>query len=522
MSPRSSFASLRRGAFSVILLGLAAAPASAQWPYLMSRTPSGSTATGMSASPSVSGDGRFVAFGSVASDLVADDTNGRADVFVHDRVNHTTVRVSVDSYGRQANQSGGSAKISANGRWVSFFSYANNLVPNDTNGKEDIFVHDLHTGETTRVSVDSSGVEANGSSRNSAISGDGSRVVFTSDASNLVPGDENSTLDVFLHDRATGTTVRVSLDEAGNELPTYSGCLDISANGLWVSFMAGEGYDDSDGTDSWQRYARYEVATGIVTYFFNAYEKHVGTSISEDGTTIWGTAKHHAPDHYWHVAKITESDIDLVTVGLGANGHSSRPVVSGDGSQVVFRSEASNLVGDDTNSEEDVFSLGIHTMKVHRVSQRVIQGTVHEADDHSGYGWMAISEDGRYAAFSSYATNLTDADTNGTYDVFLGMTGGGQKLDLWYDPPFLYPEEQFQVVIEGGEPRTLGLQFILSINGVPFTRLVKTGRFNSEARWVRRGTVPRGLSGLTLTFASFALGPFGKVLMSPRQDVEFR
>jgi len=522
MLSRSSFASLRRGAFSVLLLGLAAAPASAQWPYLMSRTPSGSTGDSRSTWSSVSGDGHFVAFESSAKDLVDNDTNGRTDVFVRDRVTHTTVRASIGPNGRQANGSSMLPSISADGRWVSFRSGASNLVAGDTNGVDDIFVHDLHTGETTRVSLDSNGVEANDRPWACTISGDGRLVVFESEATNLVAGDKNSASDVFLHDRVTGTTVRVSLDEQGNELPFQSGGSDISANGLWVSFMAGvqaPSDDDDQPEGSWMRYARYEVATGLVKYFFDPYEKMGGTCITEDGSAIWGNAKHHAPDNYWHIAKITESDVDLVTVGLNPNAYCIVPSVSGDGNRIVFQSPASNLVPDDTNGLQDIFTMDLSTMEVVRVSKRISQGTVQEPNKDSRY--PDISLDGRYASYTSVATNLTSNDSNGEDDVFLGWADG-EVLDLWYDPPVLYPKERFLVVIEGGEPRTLGLQFIMAINGVPFIRLVNTGRFDSEARWVRGGTVPRGLSGLTLTVASFALGPFGNVLMSPQEDVEFR
>src|SRR5439155_1267798 len=155
--------------------------------------------------PSISADGRFVAFGSIYSNLVPGDTNGVPDVFVRDRAAGKTERVSVASDGTQAN--GESAfyappSISADGRFVAFSSGSTNLVPGDTNGWIDIFVRDRLAGATERVSVASGGAEANDSSFNPAISGDGRFVAFSSSATNLVQADSNGMQDVFLHERA--------------------------------------------------------------------------------------------------------------------------------------------------------------------------------------------------------------------------------------------------------------------------------------------------------------------------------
>jgi Tol biopolymer transport system component len=147
----------------------------------------------------ISGDGRFVAFNSSATNLVADDTNGAPDSFVRDRLNGTTERVSVNSAEQQANGSiGFGLAISADGRYVAFSSSATNLVVNDTNNCEDVFVRDRTLGTTIRVSVASNGTQANGCSFNPAISADGQHVAFESLASNLVTGDSNNRKDVFV------------------------------------------------------------------------------------------------------------------------------------------------------------------------------------------------------------------------------------------------------------------------------------------------------------------------------------
>lgn len=189
--------------------------------------------------PSISGDGRYVAYASAASNLVADDSNEVYDIFVHDRVERTTTRISVTTTGDQA--VGGDslgASISTDGRYVAFYSDAVNLVPDDTNGRTDIFVHDRVDGTTTRVSVASTGAQAmGGASLEPAVSGDGRYVAFQSAANNLVANDINGVADVFVRDTVTGTTRRVSLDPAGVE--SIAGDSDrpaISDDGRYVIF----------------------------------------------------------------------------------------------------------------------------------------------------------------------------------------------------------------------------------------------------------------------------------------------
>ena len=165
--------------------------------------------------PSLSATGRWVAFASGATNLVAGDTNAATDIFVHDLKTGQTVRVAVDSAGGQSNDSSFVPAISANGRVVAFDSLATNLVAGDTNGNRDVFVYDRTTGQTVRVSVDSAGVQGNSSSFDPSISANGRWVAFQSFATNLVAGDTNGDRDIFVHDLTTGETVRVSADSAG-------------------------------------------------------------------------------------------------------------------------------------------------------------------------------------------------------------------------------------------------------------------------------------------------------------------
>jgi Tol biopolymer transport system component len=177
-----------------------------------------------------------VAFESLASNIVPGDTNNTRDIFVRDRLTNTTTRVSVDSAGNQANSRSVGSSISADGRFVAFHSDASNIVPGDTNGKRDIFVRDTLTNTTTRVSFDSAGNQANSESYYPSISADGRFVAFLSNASNIVPGDTNNRDDIFVRDTLTNTTTRVSVDSAGNQGNRSSFGASISADGRFVAF----------------------------------------------------------------------------------------------------------------------------------------------------------------------------------------------------------------------------------------------------------------------------------------------
>ena len=194
----------------------------------------GNQGNGLSDGPAISADGRFVAFLSEAGDLVPGDTNATSDVFVHDRATGATERASVDSAGNQGNNVNLPPRISADGRFVAFPSQATNLVSADTNGALDIFVHNRVSGSTTRVSVDSAGNQGNAQSHAPEISADGRFVAFTSEASDLVPSDTNGRSDAFIHDLVTGTTERVSVDSTGSQGNSDSGAAAISPDGRLV------------------------------------------------------------------------------------------------------------------------------------------------------------------------------------------------------------------------------------------------------------------------------------------------
>ena len=170
-----------------------------------------------SAGASISADGRYVTFVSFANNLVSGDSNGRQDVFVHDRADGQTWRVSAASDGTEGNNVSAESTIAADGRYGAFSSFATNLVSSDTNARSDIFVHGLQSGQTSRVSVTSTGAQVSGDSEWPALSADGRYVAFQSSASNLVADDSNGFIDVFVHDRQSGETTLVSMASGGTQ-----------------------------------------------------------------------------------------------------------------------------------------------------------------------------------------------------------------------------------------------------------------------------------------------------------------
>ena len=323
-------------------------------------------------SPVISADGRSVTFASTATNLVPEDTNGIRDTFVHDLTTGQTVRVSVNSAGTQGNDSSFSPSLSADGQLVAFASDASNLVAGDTNGAEDIFVHNLTTGQTARVSVDSAGIQGNGASFFPVISADGRSVTFASSATNLVPGDTNGTKDIFVHDLTTGQTVRVSVDSAGTQGNGASFFPVISADGQLVAFES--------------------LATNLVPGDTNG-----GRDIFVRDLTTGQTVR-----------------VSVDSASTQGNGASFSPSLSADGQMVAFSSDATNLVPGDTNGVRDIFVRDLTTRQTVRVSvdSAGIEGN---GDSFS----PSLSANERLVAFDSFATNLVPGDTNGAEDIFV-------------------------------------------------------------------------------------------------------
>jgi hypothetical protein len=189
-----------------------------------------------SSDPAISADGRFVSFSSEASNLVRGDTNRASDVFVHDRRTHRTIRASLNSLERQGNADSMASHLAPAGTLIAFTSRASNLVRGDSNRASDIFVRDTASGRTERISVNSTGRQANADSNRAAGFAGRRYIAFRSSASNLVRGDTNNVQDVFVHDRMTGVTRRVSVGPSGTQANASSSSARLSADGCFVAF----------------------------------------------------------------------------------------------------------------------------------------------------------------------------------------------------------------------------------------------------------------------------------------------
>ena len=335
-------------------------------------------ATGDSGGPAMSASGRFVVFESGVSNLVAGDTNGAIDVFVRDRVARTTSRVSGSSrFVEQPGSLPNSLAVSGNGRFVAFIS-----------SEHDVLVRDRVARKTTRVNVSSRGAPANEYSHSVAISATGRFVAFDSSASNLVGGDTNHAADVFVRDRLARTTTRASVSSGGVQGNGDSGFVEglaISADGRYVAFGSSASNLVAGDTN------------GVADVFVR--DRVAGTTTRVSVTNAGAQGRN-------------------LRERLGDGDGSMQPAISAHGRFVAFWSDASNLVGGDTNVVTDVFVRD----RVARTTTRVsVSDRGEQGNDWSGgrYWSLGISADGRFVAFRSDASNLVAGDTNHRPDVFV-------------------------------------------------------------------------------------------------------
>jgi len=384
---------------------------------LVSKASSGAPGNSSSYTPSISADGRFVAFASMADNFDQNDINGREDVYVHDRENLTTERIFPTSYTNiqpsisgsgvyialevsvlqgndliyvinrlshnswlvsisndgktPANGESSQPSISGDGRFVAFSSSADNLVPNDNNEKQDVFVRDRINQTNELISVDSSGNQGNSTSNQPFISADGRFVAFTSEASNLIDNDTNEAWDIFVHDRANHTTERISVASNGNQADGDSEVPSISRDGRFVAFTS-----QADNLDS-------NDANELIDIFVHDRVNH------------------------------TTELISVASNGNQGNGQSWLSFISADGRFVAFSSDASNLVHNDTNENRDIF---VHVRANHTTERVSVDRYGFEGDHDSDF--PVISADGRIVAFHSWASNLT-VNKISVQDVFV-------------------------------------------------------------------------------------------------------
>jgi Tol biopolymer transport system component len=415
---------------------------------------------------SISGDGRYVPFGSDASNLVAGDNNGLSDVFLRDRLIGTTTMMSRGINGGGGDNISYGGHISADGRFVSFVSLASDLVLGGTNGQQQAYVYDRQTGETAIVSVaKKGGVQADkgvvvlrisaevqtgkhiivGAPKKGGaqadqgvftpnISADGSYISYASFSTNLVPSDTNNTLDVFVYAQKAGVTSRVSVGVNGEQICDFgaSGGA-LSADGRFVAINTGctnmVPGRINEQIQSLEAYV-YDRKTGrneLISVGPDgkpANDFSLAIAISADGryvgllsyaTNLVSGGTNGQSQIYVRDRKLGTTE--LVSVGPGGvqgNGFSSGGEMSPDGRFVVFSSEATNLVSNDTNGQSDIFVRDRLTGETQRVS---IGPSGLEADGRSLF--QGLTANGLTAVFSSEATNLVPGDTNGQLDVFI-------------------------------------------------------------------------------------------------------
>jgi Tol biopolymer transport system component len=428
------------------LLILAAVATAANSDVLTSRASVanwGAQASGMSSAPAVDGTGSFVVFISSAPDLVAGDTNGKDDVFVYDRYWRTTTRVSVSTNGTQANNLSQSPVISQDGRYIAFVSFATNLVPNDTNNQADVFLHDRFTHATMLVSAGVNGTQANHESRNPSIGGN--LVCFDSFASNLVANDTNQVPDVFTFSLASGEIRRVSITWDGGQPNGMSDQSQICADGSTVAFRSNANNlvaDDTNQRDDIFVRNLTNSSTDIASRDFNwggANGHSSEPAISGDGRFVAfeSAATDLVPDDANGMADIFVRDtLCMITQRASisfnfqeSNGPSNFPAISADGRFVSFFTFATNLVDHTLGFNENVVLHDLwigDTSLVSRNTPGIASNSISRKPGMSG--------NGRFVAYESFATNLVSDDTNNNQDIYLAdlgaMSYGPSQLQL--------------------------------------------------------------------------------------------
>lgn len=365
---------------------------------LISKSSDGTQANNQSSDPAITPDGRYVLFASSASNLVANDSNGEYDIFVHDRITGTTERVSVATDGTETDDASYNGSISADGRFVAFSSNASNLVAGEQTFFSQVYVRDRLNGITERISVSTDGVLGNASSSSTTISADGRYIAFTSNADNLVAGDTNGYYsDIFVHDRLNGTTERISVASDGSEANHRSALPGMSADGQIVVFLS-------------------------------------------DASNLVPGDTNNSTDIFVHnrVTGITER-VSIASDGSQADNDCIGPAISADGNVVSFSSTAGNLVSGGSNYFNQVFVHDRTTGVTQRISQ-TDDGT--PANDESFAG--SLSADGRHVAFFSYGNNLDMpySSINWWYaDVFVYDRVTQQREHISLTPNGLVPSD---------------------------------------------------------------------------------
>lgn len=395
----------------------------------------GQQGDGESLNPAISGDGRFVAYHSRATTLVPFDTNGYPDIFLTDRVTGETIRASINPSGAQANFGSGEPSLTADGRLLAFYTRASNLVPVDTNAMGDVFMFDRFSRTISLVSTTSTGVQANRESFAPAVTSGGRYVAFESDATNFVPGDVNGFTDIFVKDRETGAIVIASVSNAGVQGNRPSRLATISADGRFVAFSSGAWtLVAGDAADPWGDIFLHERGANTTRRITldpagsPTNGQSSAPAISADGryvaydsaasNLVAGDANMHRDIFVYDRLLGSTRLVSVSGAGAAGNGDSHAASISAYGRYIGFYSYSSNLVAGDTNGVPDAF---VHDMLTGETKRLSASTAGDQGNDESSA--PLLSDDGLCAAFPSYATNLVGADTNANWDIFVRDDG---------------------------------------------------------------------------------------------------
>lgn len=430
---------------------------------LASQSSGGAIGNGWTDAQVISANGRYVVFESDSSTLVPGDTNGGMDIFVRDLQSGTTERVSVSSAEAQADSSSFNPSISGDGRYVIFHSGARNLVSGDTNGEDDVFVRDRLNGTTERVSVSSSGAQSNGGSGTAAylqsqISADGRYVVFSSSATNLVPNDTNGRRDAFIRDRQLGLTEIVNVSSTEVQGNADAGGATVSSDGRFVAFSS--------------------AASNLVSSDLNGLSDSFVRD-REAGTTV---------------------RVSVSSQGAQGNGASSASIITADGTGVLFNSTATNLVDVVVGGREVYFhELGTPASGGTFVVDPTVLAYANTTLTTTVKSTAILTNTGS-APIAINALTLRGANAalfTATHDCGASVSAGAAcSLTVTFTPTTLGDKRALLDVVAGGATRTVTLsgtvvlaKFTLSVTSLNFGRQA-VGTV-SDIKWVQvRNTGP--------------------------------
>ncbi|MFA0833580.1 MAG: Ig-like domain-containing protein [Methanobacterium formicicum] len=467
------------------------------------------SANGYSYEPSISADGHYIAFSSNANNLIDNDTNYCSDIFVRDRLLNITERISISNTGEEGNGDSYESFISPDGRYVTFTSYASNLG-NDVNGYRDVFVRDRLLNVTQRLSVSSTGEEGNGDSYEPSISSDGCYVTFYSYASNLVENDTNGVNDIFVYNRLLKTIKLISISFNGEEANSDSYEPFISTDGNFIVFTSYASNlvenDTNDASDVFVFHQKLNTIKRVSVSFDdgNGNNDSFEPCISSDGRYIaFSSFASNLVENDTNIRDVFIFDqISGVTERVSISNADEKsiennynPSISGDGRYVAFVSgntkpAVSKSLSSFENEDEivDIFVCDLWSKITRKIT---ISSTGEEANANSED--PVISGNGQYVAFRSYATNLVQGYDNDYGNIFVHDIDNTASISA-----VLYPD-----IVKSGDQITVR---VYSPNSAHITVLILGKTFEMDKRadgqWYFTyvvPTIPDGIYDVLLT-----------------------